>query len=69
MQQLGYVVITDYIKANTGEDLSDALQELPIQRLLAMNPKAYDLYIDHNIDLAKEPLEIAVCAQHNNGGA
>lgn len=48
---------------------SDALQELPIQRLLAMNPKAYDLYIDHNIDLAKEPLEIAVCAQHNNGGA
>ena len=48
---------------------SDALQELPIQRLLAMNPKAYDLYLDHNIDLAKEPLEIAVCAQHNNGGA
>lgn len=48
---------------------SDALQKLPIQRLLAMNPKAYDLYIDHNIDLAKEPLEIAVCAQHNNGGA
>ena len=48
---------------------SDALQKLPIQRLLAMNPKAYDLYIDHNINLAKEPLEIAVCAQHNNGGA
>ena len=48
---------------------SDALQKLPIQRLLAMNPKAYDLYMDHNIDLAKEPLEIAVCAQHNNGGA
>lgn len=48
---------------------SDALQALPIQRLLAMNPKAYDLYMDHNIDLAKEPLEIAVCAQHNNGGA
>ena len=48
---------------------SDALQQLPIQRLLAMNPKAYDLYMDHDIDLAKEPLEIAVCAQHNNGGA
>lgn len=48
---------------------SDALQKLPIERLLAMNPKAYDLYMDHNIDLAKEPLEIAVCAQHNNGGA
>ena len=48
---------------------SNALQSLPIDRLLAMNPKAYDLYMDHNIDLAKEPLEIAVCAQHNNGGA
>ena len=48
---------------------SDALKKLPIHRLLAMNPKAYDLYMDHGIDLAKEPLEIAVCAQHNNGGA
>ena len=48
---------------------SEALQNLPILRLLAMNPKAYDLYMDHDIDLAKEPLEIAVCAQHNNGGA
>ncbi len=48
---------------------SDALQSKPIDRLMAMNPKAYDLYMDHNIDLAKEPLEIAVCAQHNNGGA
>lgn len=48
---------------------SGALQALPIERLLAMNPKAYDLYMDHDIDLTKEPLEIAVCAQHNNGGA
>jgi succinate dehydrogenase/fumarate reductase flavoprotein subunit len=48
---------------------SGALQALPIERLLAMNPKAYDLYMDHDIDLAKESLEIAVCAQHNNGGA
>ena len=48
---------------------SDGLQKLPIDRLLAMNPKAYDLYADHGIDLKNEPLEIAVCAQHNNGGA
>lgn len=48
---------------------SDGLQTLPIQRLLAMNPKAYNLYMDHGIDLKTEPLEIAVCAQHNNGGA
>ena len=26
------------------------------------------LYRSHGIDLAREPLEIAVCAQHNNGG-
>ena len=24
--------------------------------------------VDHGIDITKEPLEIAVCAQHNNGG-
>jgi hypothetical protein len=33
-----------------------------------MNPPAVDLYNSHGIDLAREPLEIAVCAQHNNGG-
>jgi succinate dehydrogenase/fumarate reductase flavoprotein subunit len=33
-----------------------------------MNPKAVELYQSHNIDLYKEPLEIAVCAQHHNGG-
>lgn len=40
----------------------------PIERLLAMNQPAYKLYADHGIDLKKEWLEIAVCAQHNNGG-
>ena len=44
------------------------MQELPIQRLAAMNPAAIELYRSHNIDLAAEPLEIAICAQHNNGG-
>ena len=33
-----------------------------------MNPAAIALYREHGIDLAREPLEIAVCAQHNNGG-
>ena len=27
-KQLGYVVITDYVKANTGKDVSDAIQEV-----------------------------------------
>jgi len=47
---------------------SEALLETPIERLDRMNPGAVALYRDHGIDLAAEPLEIAVCAQHNNGG-
>ncbi len=40
----------------------------PIERLEKMNPKAIELYASHNIDLFRERLEIAVCAQHSNGG-
>lgn len=47
---------------------SKALQDTPIERLRAMNPGAIELYADHGIDIMREPLEIAVCAQHNNGG-
>ena len=47
---------------------SDALIELPIERLKKMNQRAIDLYLDHGIDITKEPLRVAVCAQHNNGG-
>ncbi len=47
---------------------SDALISLPINRLLKMNPGAVTLYSDHGIDITKEPLRVAVCAQHNNGG-
>lgn len=47
---------------------SDALFGNPIERLETMNPQAIELYKRHGIDLANEPLEISVCAQHNNGG-
>lgn len=47
---------------------SEALLGTPIARLRKMNPGAIELYKEHGIDLTKEPLEIAVCAQHNNGG-
>lgn len=40
----------------------------PFERLLRMNEPAVRLYREHGIDLAERPLEIAVCAQHNNGG-
>lgn len=47
---------------------SDAILPLPINRLKKMNLGAISLYKDHGIDIEKEPLKIAVCAQHNNGG-
>ena len=47
---------------------SGALLKTPLARLAKMNPGAVTLYRDHGIDLAAEPLEIALCAQHNNGG-
>ncbi len=47
---------------------SGALAGTPIERLKLMNQPAIDLYLSHGIDITREPLEIAVCAQHNNGG-
>jgi len=52
----------DYLKK------TDALQDIPIERLAHMNPLAIEIYKENGIDLYSEPLEIAVCAQHNNGG-
>ncbi|MFW5856647.1 MAG: oxidoreductase, partial [Planctomycetota bacterium] len=79
---LGRRVCMDF-RANLGEsfDLADygaetreyleksgATQALPLERLAHMNQPAIDLYADHGIDLTRERLEIAVCAQHTNGG-
>ncbi len=47
---------------------SNALFGSPIERLAHMNQPAIDLYANNGIDLTAEYLEIAVCAQHNNGG-
>ncbi len=47
---------------------SDALFGLPIDRLTKMNTPAIELYKNNGIDITKDYLEIAVCAQHNNGG-
>ena len=55
-------------EARTYLTRSEASQATPIERLLWMNPGAVELYREHGIDLSAEPLEIAVCAQHNNGG-
>lgn len=55
-------------EALTYLEKSGALQGTPIDRLIHMNPGAVELYKNHKIDLKTEPLEVAVCAQHNNGG-
>jgi succinate dehydrogenase/fumarate reductase flavoprotein subunit len=47
---------------------SGALLDTPIDRLQKMNQPAIDLYRENGIDLTRERLEIAVCAQHSNGG-
>lgn len=52
----------DYI-SNTG-----CYADTPIERLERLNSKAIDVYLRQGIDLHKDMLRIAVCAQHNNGG-
>jgi len=47
---------------------SHALLPTPIERLTAMNQPAIEFYASHGVDLRRDRLEIAVCAQHCNGG-
>jgi succinate dehydrogenase/fumarate reductase flavoprotein subunit len=47
---------------------SESLGGTPVERLRAMNPASIDLYLENDIDVTREPLEVAVCAQHSNGG-
>ena len=47
---------------------SGADRGTPVKRLMKMNMAAYELYLSKGVDLKKEPLEIAVCNQHLNGG-
>jgi len=55
-------------EAHTYLKKGEALLDTPFARLKQMNSLAVNLYRQHGINLGKEPLEIAVCAQHNNGG-
>ncbi len=55
-------------EAKTYLQKAGALQNTPIERLAHMNTPAIEIYKENGIDLYSEPLEIAVCAQHNNGG-
>ncbi len=80
-EQLNRKVLLDYTKNPEGYqeanlhplvneylEKSEAKGAIPIIRLRKMNEKAYALYRENGIDIAKEPLEIALCNQHLNGG-
>jgi len=54
-------------EARTYLERSGALQDTPYERLAHMNQPSIDIYSEHGVDL-REPLEVAVCAQHCNGG-
>ncbi|MFX1568640.1 MAG: FAD-binding protein [Promethearchaeota archaeon] len=47
---------------------SNALADTPIERLRKLNEQAIKVYEIQDIDISNEPLEIAVCNQHLNGG-
>lgn len=47
---------------------ADACFGTPIERLFKMNAPAVELYQSKGVDITKEYLEIALCAQHHNGG-
>ncbi len=47
---------------------TDACFGTPYERLMRLNAPAVSFYREHGADLKKEPLEIALCVQHNNGG-
>jgi len=47
---------------------SGAFFGTPVERLKHMNLPAYELFRDNGVDLTRDPLEIAVSAQHSNGG-
>ena len=62
----GFVILPG--EAYTYLERSGALFGTPIARLEKMNMGAVELYAEHGIDIRTELLEIAVCAQHCNGG-
>lgn len=47
---------------------SAALKNTPLERLEALNEPAVELFRSRGKELSREPLEIAVCHQHSNGG-
>ena len=55
-------------EARTYLEAAEACFGTPYERLVKMNSPAAEFYKARGTDLSSQPLEIALCAQHNNGG-
>lgn len=66
MEEIDFELLSE--EAKTYLQQAGACFGTPIQRLAHMNMPAIEFYRDKGVDLEKEPLEISLCAQHNNGG-
>ncbi len=66
LAQIDYSRLSD--EAHTYLRRAEACFGTPIQRLEKMNAPAIELYRSKGVDIASEYLQIALCAQHHNGG-
>ena len=66
MEEIAYEKLSS--EAYTYLHKAEAEFGTPIQRLDKMNRPAIALYRSKGVDIATQYLEIALCAQHNNGG-
>jgi succinate dehydrogenase / fumarate reductase flavoprotein subunit len=56
------------VEAREYLEKADATFGTPYERLLHMNKPAIEFYKERGVDLSSQLLEVALCAQHNNGG-
>lgn len=70
MNPCGKAFSYEALGAEAGEYLkrAGACFGTPYERLVHMNAPAVEFYRERGVDLSWQPLEIDLCAQHNNGG-
>lgn len=66
LEEIAYERLSD--EAEQYLKKAEACFGTPIDRLMKMNAPAVELYQKKGVDISKEYLEIALCAQHHNGG-
>ena len=66
MKQIDYARLAPEVREYLRK--AEACFGTPIERLEKMNHPAIELYRSKGLDITQTPLEIALCAQHNNGG-